>query len=474
MNMKNIAFALWCLLLAVAPSPAHAIDFQNLECSALPTSRALRYNATISCTATVYRPGQSGWYNAPGWNCPAFCAAVGGINSPSPDGFSCTSGEERPWSAIGVINYAPTGCWHNCGFPEGIRGAISVGDRCYAPSQKRDYDRTDITVGCFCATGDVQSELAEVGIHASGSARTTAVQQQLFGWSSISHHTMNDRPGRIADVVGAIPLSGVAGLSFAVNVQGVCGESFAMSGRVNGSGGTSNDSKELRFAFPACAPGCSDGVDNDKDGLIDLKDPGCSSSNDNDESEPLSECQNGADDDNDGAIDERDLGCIVTKGVSELGEDNRCGPDSQADNSNTLRSLEEIARAQRDVVHAIASVIRRSQRNVTVRSKAQEIRVASTAAKHQLARALRKDYPTFTSSCSECPIRDLSAQRESFIAQSQKISTLTTQIAALYKEPAGGAAFSQEVNEAQTSAESLLEQFKKVTGELPNATRVCS
>ena len=58
---------------------------------------------------------------------------------------------------------------------------------------------------------------------------------------------------------------------------------------------------------------CSDGIDNDNDGLIDLADPGCSSAQDNDEfneaTPPPAACNDGIDNDNDGLTDLADPGC---------------------------------------------------------------------------------------------------------------------------------------------------------------------
>lgn len=59
-------------------------------------------------------------------------------------------------------------------------------------------------------------------------------------------------------------------------------------------------------------PECSDNIDNDGDGLINLDDPGCLSENDDNERDPLSgpACDNGIDDDNDGFFDfPDDKGC---------------------------------------------------------------------------------------------------------------------------------------------------------------------
>ena len=58
-------------------------------------------------------------------------------------------------------------------------------------------------------------------------------------------------------------------------------------------------------------PQCSDGIDNDGDGLIDLgHDPGCTSPGDNSEVDNLPQCSDGIDNDGDGAIDfPADSGC---------------------------------------------------------------------------------------------------------------------------------------------------------------------
>jgi hypothetical protein len=61
-------------------------------------------------------------------------------------------------------------------------------------------------------------------------------------------------------------------------------------------------------------PQCSDGIDNDKDGKIDMKDPGCQNPNDNDERTHDPDCMpievcNGIDDNLDGRIDENNGDC---------------------------------------------------------------------------------------------------------------------------------------------------------------------
>lgn len=93
------------------------------------------------------------------------------------------------------------------------------------------------------------------------------------------------------------------------------------------------------------APLCSDGIDNDKDGIVDGSggDPGCADPEDMSERGALAECDNGLDDDLDGLIDapndpgclhatnpieapEPGLGVLVGAGVLALAASRRRGP----------------------------------------------------------------------------------------------------------------------------------------------------
>jgi len=66
-------------------------------------------------------------------------------------------------------------------------------------------------------------------------------------------------------------------------------------------------------------PACSDGFDNDGDGLVDhVEDPGCNGDLHRDLENPP--CQDGLDNDNDGAVDLDDPGCVSPVDVTE-----RCG-----------------------------------------------------------------------------------------------------------------------------------------------------
>jgi hypothetical protein len=57
------------------------------------------------------------------------------------------------------------------------------------------------------------------------------------------------------------------------------------------------------------ATACSDGVDNDGDGLTDLTDPGCSDAGDDSEKDASLPCDDGVDDDSDGFVDTADPAC---------------------------------------------------------------------------------------------------------------------------------------------------------------------
>ena len=78
------------------------------------------------------------------------------------------------------------------------------------------------------------------------------------------------------------------------------------------------------------SPLCSDGIDNDRDGLIDYAggDPGCDSAADTSEKSPLFECDDGIDNDLDGKIDFRadDFGSADLYAMRDL----QCGSPTDA------------------------------------------------------------------------------------------------------------------------------------------------
>lgn len=79
---------------------------------------------------------------------------------------------------------------------------------------------------------------------------------------------------------------------------------------------------------------CSDGQDNDGDGLVDLQDPGCPSPQGNNESSATSQCQDGADNDGDGAADfPADFSCSARTDNDEANPKSQCqdGIDNDGD-----------------------------------------------------------------------------------------------------------------------------------------------
>ncbi len=98
-------------------------------------------------------------------------------------------------------------------------------------------------------------------------------------------------------------------------------------GCLSGPGGTYNPADDDEAdAAAAAKPQCSDGVDNDGDGKIDAQDPGCLSGpggtynpNDNDETDTAkSQCSDGKDNDGDGKIDfPKDRGCSSASDTTE-------------------------------------------------------------------------------------------------------------------------------------------------------------
>ena len=217
----------------------------------------------ISVSANLNAQAQASgrWYNAYAAYCPTFCSGIGQENVPSPEGYSCTSGEQRPWSAIYArVDYSPTGCWHPCQYPEGRAPAVSVSFRCYAPGQKQDNDITDTTVGCFCRPyqcgdgvdndGDGVTDLADPGC--------SSVQDNNEG-----DGTTQCQDGRDNDGDGATDYP----------------NDFSCASR------TDNDETNPKSQ-------CQDGVDNDGDGAIDLADFSCQNNRQrNDEANPKAQCQ---------------------------------------------------------------------------------------------------------------------------------------------------------------------------------------
>ena len=467
MFVRKIASYVFFVFSLLVVSNSYAIEFKSLTCEGITAQPATSYDINVPCIAVIQRVGGGAWYNAPARECVSFCRAIASVNIPSPDGFSCTSGEERPQSAIGVVNYAPTGCWHDCRYPEGRPGATSIGHRCYAPGQKRDNDRTDTTVGCFCATGDVYSNVVDLGIHASGTAQSRGVAHHAIGWTSIHAAVMNDLPGRVSYIKGSVSLSAEAAVRFIVNIQGTCGSRVLMSGRTNGSGGTTDTSVEVELALPDCQKTCSDGLDNDQDGSVDSDDFSCMASQGESEHMPQATCGNGEDDDTDGLFDAEDPGCTNVQDDSEDDPVSAC--EAVVDNTKALGELAETIRAQRVVVYELVDPIIKTVADPIVKAKAQELRAVADTIKRGLVRNLNKKYPKTTQQCSLCEFQNLLEILSDFVVQSRKMQRLSRQVVV----------FAQSVNpnvnarlSLQTS-DGLFQQFQETVSGLPAQTSVC-
>jgi hypothetical protein len=91
------------------------------------------------------------WVATDGVDCTVRCAQLGGLNLPSvPEEAYCMSGEVRVASGIAAGIPFPHGCPSGCVPATGLIRSQSHGKFCYRPGQKKDNDKTDITVGCFC------------------------------------------------------------------------------------------------------------------------------------------------------------------------------------------------------------------------------------------------------------------------------------------------------------------------------------
>jgi len=79
----------------------------------------------------------------------------------------------------------------------------------------------------------------------------------------------------------------------------------------------SSPSDDNEGTFVPAPPECSDHIDNDHDGRIDMADPDCSSPSDDDEGDYTSQCSDHRDNDYDGLTDMRDPGCSGSGDNSE-------------------------------------------------------------------------------------------------------------------------------------------------------------
>ncbi len=92
----------------------------------------------------------------------------------------------------------------------------------------------------------------------------------------------------------------------------------------------------LNCGSTSSLPQCSDGIDNDGDGLVDMNDPGCASPSDNSEANSLPQCSDGIDNDGDGLVDMNDPGCASPSDNNET--DPVILPNFNLSNSNSIHA----------------------------------------------------------------------------------------------------------------------------------------
>lgn len=177
--------------------------------------------------------GASCWVPLPSktpYSCTALCATVGGTPTENDYGSRCVSGERRITEALRELGSKifKWGCWKNCE-PGGNFPTYSYnGGYCYEMGQKKDSDRTDYTVACYCSVPD--ASLCPVP-----------------PTSSCSDGTDNDGDGYID------------------SADPGCWSDYTDPSTYNAqSTGESNS-----------VYACNDGIDNDGDTLADSADPGC-------------------------------------------------------------------------------------------------------------------------------------------------------------------------------------------------------
>ncbi len=518
----------------VTVSSAWSANFEKFSCATIPNTKQRTYNTQVTCTATIARPGTKKWYSAVAQDCPTFCAGVGGYNTPSPDGFSCVSGEVRGWSAIGVVNFAPTGCWHDCGQPEGRPGSISVGYRCYSPGQKRDNDRTDMTLGCFCATGDIGSTPIEVGIHGSGSASVSGASSKLSGWESVIRSVMNDVPGRMFDVLGSVPLAGSSKLDMVVNVKGACGTSAQLSGTIAHPNNSLVRSPEVWISLPSCVSQCADGIDNDGDGAVDYPaDTGCGSAQDDDETNPalprvtpIAECVDlnqdgslvahfGYQNDASSAVEVAIGGTnYMTPGAANRGQPTtfvtgrisnaftvtipstqtltwivgttsaaagiatqRCQTSPlgcvDTDNSNNLSALDSTARAQRTNIRRLSARILSVQSTGATAAKAESYKQLAQSLYLEQWAEIWGSFPKVSRNCTSCASVDMSAEITDINTRAQRMNRVARQASALLKDVRRGR-LRRDEQVLVSDASDLYDSFVQLSQNLPRFESKCN
>jgi len=162
----------------------------------------------------------------------------------------------------------------------------------------------------FGRSVSVSGDVAVVGVPGdgdNGESSGSAFVYRFDGTSWVEEAKLTASDGAISDIFGS-----------SVSVSG----DVAIVGVPADDDNGSNSGSAYLFSNLGITPACSDGIDNDSDGLSDYPDdPGCAVASDIRERSSLLVCDDGIDNDDDGEIDVADLGC---RDPASLREDPQC------------------------------------------------------------------------------------------------------------------------------------------------------
>jgi thermitase len=237
------------------------------------------------------------------------------LSGTSPSATLCDAVSRAVASGVVVVAAAGNNSTSSAAYPAACPGAVGVsatdsGDRLASYSNYGSTNNVFVAApGSSILSTSMQGGYATLSGTSMAAPHVAGLAALLLGQS----------PGRSAADVKRILASSSEKIG-SVYLYG--GDPFATCGGCTWSTqfgyGLINVGKALGQTAPPPSTQCSDGVDNDGDGLVDYPaDPGCSSTTDNDETNapppPSTQCSDGVDNDGDGLVDyPADPGCSST------------------------------------------------------------------------------------------------------------------------------------------------------------------
>ncbi|HEX8104663.1 MAG TPA: hypothetical protein VF533_18745 [Solirubrobacteraceae bacterium] len=179
------------------------------------------------------------------------------------------------------------------------RVVLSIGAKVDASGSCQTYDTGDVRIGADVATGSSSRQTASVSGY-DGTINGTRTQspdgRELL--LSFANTSLASRGYRCVSNVS----------TYYPDPDGHCAPSYSNCRYISYS---YDEDEVANFFFsgfaPPPRPACSNGVDDDRDGVTDSADTGCADAADPDEANP--ECSDGLDNDGDGDVDMRDGDC---------------------------------------------------------------------------------------------------------------------------------------------------------------------